>query len=169
MGDSKTRFEAYEHAVALFSSYERFGEAREIQGSMMDEGFIPSLSLRTRMASIAVLTKGAKEGDLLELLQGPLSDPDFTELALYQLIRFFGDTMDFSPPTLDAIVQSWVKLHGQISHRNTLSYLIQVHVKRGQLEDAKTRLEHSITQGKTIDAGPFADLITGFLDRKSVV
>lgn len=166
MRDSKTRFDVYEHAVTLFSSYERFGEAREIQKSMMDEGFIPSLSLRTRMASVAVMTKGAQEKDLLELLQGPLSDPNFTELALRQLIRFLGDTMDFSPSNLDLIVQSWAKLHGRISQKSTLSYLIQTHVKRGQLQDAQEWLRRSVNQGITSDATPFADLITGFLRRE---
>jgi hypothetical protein len=165
MADSQTRFNTYEHAITLFSSYERFEEAVEIQRSMIDEGFIPSLSLRTRMASVAVLNKGAEEEVLLELLQGPMSDPNFTELALYQLIRFLGDTMDFSPSNLDAIVQSWAKLHGQISQK-TLSYLIQIHVKRGQLEDAKARLQHSIDHGTTLDAAPFTDLITGFVRRE---
>lgn len=161
-----TRFEAYEHAITLFSSYERFGEAREIQQSMMDEGFIPSLSLRTRMASIAVLDKGAQEEDLLELLQGPLSDPNFTELALYQLIRFLGETTGFSPSSLDTIVQSWVRVHGQISQKCALSYLIQAHVKRGQLQDAKAWLQRSIDQGTSVDAAPFTDLIAGFLRRE---
>jgi hypothetical protein len=166
MSDSKTRFDAFEHAVTLFSSYERLREASDIQKTMMDEGFIPSLSLRTRMASVAVLTKGAQEKDLLELLQGPLSDPAFDELALHQLIRFLGDTMDFSPSNLDLIVQSWVKLHGQIFQRSTLSYLIQIHVKRGQLQDAKAWLRRTLDQSATFDAAPFADLITGFLRRK---
>ena len=166
MADSKTRFDAYEHAITLFSSYERFGEAREIQQSMMDEGFIPSLSLRARMASVAVLTKGAQEEDLLKLLQGPLSDPNFTELALYQLIRFLGGIMRFSPTNLDLIVQSWTKFHGQISQRNILSYLIQIHVKRGRIDDAKGWLQRSIDQRTTVDAGPFTDLITGFLRRE---
>ena len=165
MADSKTRFDAYEHAITLFSSYQRFGEAKEIQRSMMDEGFIPSLSLRTRMASVAVLNKGADENVLLELLQEPLSDPNFTELALYQLIRFLGDTMGFSPPNLDAIVQSWTKLHGQIS-KKTLSYLVQIHVKRKQLEGANALLQRSIDQGTALDAGSFTDLITGFTSRE---
>ena len=166
MADSKTRFDAYEHAVTLFSSYEMFEEAREIQATMVDEGFIPSLSLRTRMASVAVLTRGAEEKDLLELLQNPLADPDFTELALYQLIRFLGDTMDFSPSNIDSVVQTWVKHHGQISTRRTLSYLIQIHVKRGQLEDAKAWLQHSIDHGTTLDATPFTDLMTGLVRRE---
>ena len=166
LADSKTRFDAYEHAITLFSTYERFEEAGEIQQSMMDEGFIPSLSLRTRMASIAVLSKGAQEEDLLELLQDTLSDPSFTELALYQLIRFLGDTMGFSPSSLDNIVQSWVKLHDRILQKNVLSYLIQIHVKRGQLGDAKAWLQRSIKQDKTVDAGLFTDLISGFLRRE---
>lgn len=166
MADSKTRFDAYEHGITLFSSYGRFGEAIEIQQSMTDEGFIPSLSLRTRMASIAVLTKGAQEEVLLELLQDPLSDPNFTEIALYQLIRTLGDTMDFTPSNLDIIAQSWVKRHGQITQKSTLSYLIQIHVKRGQLEDSKAWLKHAIDQGTTADAAPFTDLITGFLRRE---
>jgi len=165
MADSKTRFEAYEHAVTLFSSYERFGEAKEIQGTMIDEGFIPSLSLRTRMASIAVLTKGAEEVVLLELLQAPLADSKFTELALYQLIRFLGDTIGFSPSSIDDIVQTWVKHHGQI-FKKSLSYLIQIHVKRGQLENARAWLQRSIDQGTTLDAAPFTDLMTGFVHRK---
>jgi len=166
LADNKTRFDAYEHAVTLFSSYERFGEAREIQATMIDEGFIPSLSLRTRMASVAVLTRGAEEKDLLELLQGPLADPKFTELALYQLIRFFGDTISFSPSNIDSIVQTWVTHHGQISKRKTLSYLIQIHVQRGQLEDAKTWLQRRIDQDTTLDAAPFTDLMTGFVRRE---
>jgi len=165
MADNKTRFDAYEHAVTLFSSYERFGEAKEIQDTMIDEGFIPSLSLRTRMASIAVLTKGAEEEVLLELLQAPLADSKFTELALYQLIRFLGDTIGFSPSSIDSIVQTWVKHHTQIS-KKSLSYLIQIHVKRGQLEDAKAWLQRSIDQGTTLDAAPFTDLMTGFVRRK---
>jgi hypothetical protein len=166
MADSKTRFDAYEHAVTLFSSYERFGEAQEIQGTMIDEGFIPSLSLRTRMASVAVLTSGAEEGDLLDLLRGPLADPKFTEHALYQLIRFLGDTMDFSPLNIDRIIQIWVEHHGQISKQKTLSYLIQIHVKRGQLEDAKAWLQHSIDQGATLGAAPFTDLMAGLVRRE---
>ena len=166
LADNKTRFDAYEHAVTLFSSYERFGEAREIQATMIDEGFIPSLSLRTRMASVAVLTRGAEEKDLLELLQDPLADPKFTELALYQLIRFLGDTMGFSPSNIDSIIQTWATHHGQISKHKTLSYLIQIHVKRGQLEDAKSWLQHRIDQGTTLDAAPFTDLMTGLIRRE---
>ena len=166
LANSKTRFDAYEHAVTLFSSYERFEEAREIQATMTNEGFIPSLSLRTRMASVAVLTKGAEEGDLLELLQGPLADPKFTELALYQLIRFLGDTIGFSPSNIDNIVQSWVTHHGQISKHKTLSYLIQIHVKGGQLEDAKAWLQRRIDQGTPLDAAPFTDLMSGFVRRE---
>ena len=166
MADSKTRFDAYEHAVALFSSYERFGEAREIQATMIDEGFIPSLSLRTRMASVAVLTRGAEEKDLLELLRNPLADPKFTETALYQLVRFLGDTIGFSPSNIDNIVQIWVEHHGQISKRKTLSYLIQTHIKRGQLEDAKAWLQRSTDQGTTLDAAPFTDLMTGLVRRE---
>ncbi|KAF9647262.1 hypothetical protein BDM02DRAFT_3117400 [Thelephora ganbajun] len=166
MADNKTRFDAYEHAVTLFSSYERFGDAKEIQTTMINEGFIPSLSLRTRMASIAVLTEGAKEEVLLELLQDSLADPQFTELALYQLIRFLGDTMDFSPSSVDAIVQIWVNHHGQISKKKTLSYLIQIHVKRGQLEDAKAWLQRSIEQGTALDAAPFTDLLAGLVRRE---
>jgi len=164
--DNKMRFDAYEHAVTLFSSYERFGEAREIQATMIDEGFIPSLSLRTRMASVAVLTRGAEEKDLLELLQGPLADPKFTELALYQLIRSLGDTMGFSPSTIDNIVQTWGTHHGQVSKRKTLSYLIQTHVKRGQLEDAKVWLQRCLDHSTTPDAAPFTDLMTGFIRRE---
>jgi len=166
LADNKTRFETFEHAVTLFSSYERFGEARDIQATMIDEGFIPSLSLRTRMASVAVLTRGAEEEDLLELLQGPLADSKFTELALYQLIRFLGDTMGFSPSNIDNIVQTWVTHHGQISKHKTLSYLIQIHVKRGQLEDAKAWLQRRVDQGTTLDAAPFTDLMTGFIRRE---
>ena len=166
LADNKTRFDAYEHAVTLFSSYERFGEAREIQATMIDEGFIPSLSLRTRMASIAVLTRGAEEKDLLELLQGPLADPKFTELALYQLIRFLGDTMGFSPSSIDSIVKTWVTHHGQITKHKTLSYLIQIHVKRGQLENAKGWLQRGIDQGTTLDTAPFTDLMTGLIRRE---
>ena len=166
MADSKMRFDAFEHAITLFSSYERFGEASEIQVTMVDEGFIPSLSLRTRMASIAVLTRGAEEQDLLELLQDPLVDPKFTELALYQLIRFLGDTMGFSPSNIDVIVQTWIQHHGQISRKKTLSYLIQIHSKRGQLEDAKAWLQRSVDQGATLDAASFTDLMTGFVRRK---
>ena len=166
MGDSKTRFDAYEHAATLFSSYERFREAREIQATMIDEGFIPSLSLRTRMASIAVLTKGAGEEDLLQLLQKPLVDSDFTELALYQLIRFLGDTMSFSPSAINGIVQTWTEHHGQISERKTLSYLIRICAKRGQLEDAKAWLRHSTDHGATFGAASFTDLMTGFVRRE---
>ena len=166
MADNKTRFEAYEHAVALFSSYERFAEAGEIQATMINEGFVPSLSLRTRMASIAVLTKGAEEGDLLQLLQGPLAEPNFTELALYQTVRFLGDTMNFSPSNIDKIVQTWAKHHGQIAKQKTISYLIQIHVKRGQLEDAKAWLQRSIDQGTTLDAAPFTDLMAGLVRRE---
>ena len=166
MADSKTRFDAYEHAATLFSSYERFGEAREIHATMINEGFIPSLSLRTRLASIAVLTKGAGEEDLLQLLQKPLADPNFTEPALYQLIRFLGDTMSFPPSTIDSIVQAWAKYHGQISKRKTLSYLIQIYVKRGQLEDAKAWLQHSINHNTTSGAAPFTDLMTGLVRRE---
>jgi len=166
LADNKTRFDAYEHAVTLFSSYERFGEAREIQATMIDEGFIPSLSLRTRMASVAVLTRGAEEKDLLELLQDPLADPKFTELALYQLIRFLGDTMGFSPSNIDSIVQAWATHHGRVSKNKTLSYLIQVHVKRGQLENAKAWLQRRVDQGTTLDAAPFTDLMTGLIRRE---
>ena len=165
MANGNTRFTAYEHAITLFSSYERFSEAVEIQRTMIDEGFIPSLSLRARMASIAVLSNGAQEGDLLELLHGTISNPKFTELALLQLIRFLGDTMGFPPSNLDTIVQTWVKHHRPIMRKNTLSYLIQVHVKRGQLEDAKAWFQHCIDNGTTIDAAPFTDLITGFTGR----
>ena len=166
MADNKTRFEAYEHAIALFSSYERFAEAGEIQATMINEGFVPSLSLRTRMASIAVLTRGAEEEDLLQLLQGPLADPNFTELALYQIMRFLGDTMNFSPSNIDNLVQTWAKHHGQIAKQKTISYLIQIHVKRGQLEDAKVWLQHSIDQGTTLDAAPFTDLMAGLVRRE---
>ena len=168
MSDSKTRFDAYEHAATLFSSYERFVEVKEIRRTMIDEGFIPSLSLRTRMASVAVLAAGAEEKDLFELLQDPLSDPDFTEAALYQLIRFLGDVMSFSPSTVDTIVQSWVKIHGQISGRRTLSYLIQIHVKRGQLEDAKAWLLQSVDEDATVSPEPFTDLIAGFTRRAHI-
>ena len=165
MADSQTRFDAYEHTVTLFSSYERFNEAKEIQSTMVNEGFIPSLSLRTRMASIAVLTRGAEEGDLLPLLQKPLADPNFTELALYQLLRFLGDTIGFSPSSIDSIVQTWMKDHGQILGRRTVSYLIRFHISRGQLEDAKVWLRRNINQG-TPDAAPFTDLMTGFIRRE---
>ena len=163
LADSKTRFEAYEHAATLFSSYERLGEAGEIQATMINEGFIPSLSLRTRMASIAVLTRGADEEVLLELLRDHLADPNFTELALYQLIRLLGDTMGFSPPNINVIVQTWAKHHGQISKKRTLSFLIQTHVKRGQLDDAKAWLRRSIVQDTALDAASFTDLITGLV------
>lgn len=166
MADGKTRFDAYEHVITLFSSYQRFGEAKEILRSMMDEGFVPSLSLRTRMACIAVLTKGAQEEVLLELLQGPLADPSFAELALYQLLRFLGNTMRFSPSNLDIIVQSWAKHHGQISRKSTLSYLIQIHVKHGQLEDAKAWLQHNTGHDTTVVAARYTDLISGFLRRE---
>ena len=165
MADSQTRFDAYEHAVTLFSSYERFEEAKEIQSAMVNEGFIPSLSLRTRMASIAVLTRGAEEEDLLPLLQKPIADPSFTELALYQLIRFLGDTIGFSPSIIDNIVRTWVKHHGKILGRKTLSYLIRIHIKRGQLENAKKWLQRSMEQGTT-DAAPFTDLMTGLIRRE---
>jgi len=165
MADSKTRFDAYEHAVTLFSSYERFGEATQIQTIMMNEGFIPSFSLRTRMACIAVLTKGAGEEDLLQLLQNTLADAELTELSLYQLIRFLGDTIGFSPSTIDDIVQTWITHHGQISEWKTLSYLIRIHVKRGQQEDAKAWLQYSIEQGTTSPA-LFTDFMAGLVRRE---
>jgi len=166
MADTKTRFDAYEHAATLFSSYERFGEAKDIQATMVDEGFVPSLALRTRMASIAVLTKGAGEEDLSKLLQRPLADPDFTELALHQLIRFLGDTMGFSPSTIENIVQAWAGSHGRVIGRKILSYLIQTFSKHGQLEDAKAWIQHSVDHGTTPDAALFTDLMTGFVGRK---
>lgn len=166
MADTKTRFDAYEHAAALFSSYERFGEAKDIQATMIDEGFVPSLALRTRMACIAVLTKGAGEEDLLELLQRPLADPDFTELALYQLIRFLGDTMDFSPSTIENIVQAWTGSHGRVMGRKILSYLIRFFSQCGQLDDAKALVQRSIDHGTTLDVALLTDLMTGFLRRE---
>lgn len=166
MVDTKTRFDAYEHAATLFSSYERFGEAKDIQATMIDEGFVPSLALRTRMASIEVLTKGAGEEDLLELLQRPLADPDFTELALYQLIRFLGDTMDFSPSTIENIVQAWTGSHGRVMGRKILSYLIRFFSQRGHLEGAKALVQRSIDHGTTLDVALLTDLMTGFLGRE---
>ena len=117
------------------------------------------------MASIAVLTKGAGEEVLLQLLQKPLADPSFTELALYQLIRFLGDTMSFSPPTIDNIVQAWAKHRDQTLEQKTLSYLIQLYVKCGQLEEAKAWLQRS-GHGATPSAARFTDLMTGFVGRE---
>lgn len=63
----------------------------------MDEGFIPSISLPTRMTSIAVLTKRTQENDPSELLQAPPSNSNSTEPTFRQLVRIICDSMDFSP------------------------------------------------------------------------
>jgi pentatricopeptide repeat protein len=159
------RYQVYENAASLFASYERFDEALEILNRMRDEGFVPTLSLRTKITTYSLVKEEIEADDLFETLEEEaLKDPAYSENALLQLIRFLSDTLSFSPTSINHIVELWSKHHGTISSPTTLAYLVYIHARIGILDVAQNWLrvhaEKAAERGHSPDPAPYTSYLS---------
>lgn len=100
-----------EMAAAAFLKGQHFLKVAEIYNQMVQENYIPSFSLRTRIMVLDVLSQSPSKEALLESLDDAFRLPQFDEACFRDLLRFLWTILKCSHDVLDSVVANYVRVH----------------------------------------------------------
>ncbi|KAF9498290.1 hypothetical protein BDN71DRAFT_417718 [Pleurotus eryngii] len=128
---------AYEEAIRFLMSERYYAEAVFLYRRMLDEGLLPSSATNSTVMALSVAATGASGSDLLKALEVTLTDPQYTESSLLQLLDFLAKLL--VPSTLRVqVARRFVESRGAnyTPSMALVTRLVMIQAKDGLLRES---------------------------------